>query len=442
MKYQAVSLLPSPTHHLRALVVRAVRVVAIAVAFVCMMQIFPSSAFAAVEKKGTWPSDEKPVSFQYEGPRIGGLEKLAEQAGWSLVLSDKAALASPRTVSVSLKGQAPSDVLDALLDDGDLVATRKGSLVRIDMRDAGAADVAEASAAVPEPKEATDTEGTTEDDGDDLKVMGGRGELAKGRSVRNVTVMGGTCDLFGHVTGDVSVMGGRVNLHDGAIVDHDITTMGGHVEIEKGAEVRGRMNTLGGTIHKENGAKVGKHVAVGVTEEQKEPRTFARRVGDAISNTALLFVLGVVLLALAPKRMESLRIEVARAPMRQLGLGIVGFVGFLVAVVVLCVTVIGIPVAFIGLLLGFVGLYGGMVAALTVLGAALVRHKSENVYVHLAVGCAIFLFVYPLPFVGPPLVMGLLFVGVGVLVSTRFAGYFPGKKKPADDTVLGDGPYR
>lgn len=414
---------------------------ALAILLFALALLVPRQALASVEKKGTWPTDEKPVSFQYEGPRAGGLEKLAAEAGWSLVLSDKSAVASDRTVAIALKGQPPADVLEALLDDGEFVATRKGTLVRIDVRDAGAADVAPA-------KDAASADGVTTTNGDDdVKVMGGHGEISKGRVARHVTVMGGSCDVYGRVTGDLSVMGGRVTLHDGAVVERDVTTMGGHVEIEKGAEVRGHTLTLGGSIHKDKDAKVGEGSAVGTVDSDGESaknkdRGFLRRVGDAISNTALLFVLGVVMLAVAPKRMESLRVEVARSPMRQVGLGIVGFVGFLVAVVVLCITVVGIPVALIGVLLGIVGLYAGMVAALTVLGAALVRHKSENVYVHLAVGCGVFLLVYPLPFVGPPLTFALLFVGVGVLVSTRFAGYLPARKEANAAALDGEGPYR
>lgn len=407
------------------------------------------TAEAAVEMKGAWPKDDKAVSFRYEGPRLGGLERLAAEAGWSLVIADKAQLASERTVSVALKDQPPSAVLEELLDEGDFVATRKGTLVRVETRDAGAATAkdeatAKDAAISTPPTASSDTDGIAGAGEEDVKVMGGHGELAKGRTTRHVTVMGGSCDIFGRVTGDVTVMGGTVVIHDGAIVEHDLTTMGGHVEIEKGAEVRGRTVTFGGSIHRDKEAKVGHATDVGVvsTSGDKHERSFVQRVGDAISNTALLFVLGVVMLAVAPKRMESLRVEVARSPMRQVGLGIVGFVGFLVAVVVLCITVVGIPVALIGVLLGVVGLYAGMVAALTVLGAALVRHKSENVYVHLAVGCGVFLLVYPLPFVGPPLTFALLFVGVGVLVSTRFAGYLPARKKAATVEVDGEGPYR
>lgn len=422
--------------------------VAAVVAFICMMHAWVGSAQASVKKEGTWPADEKAVSFQYEGARIGGLEKLAEQAGWSLVLSDKAALASPRTVSVGLKGQSPADVLDALLDDGEFVAIRKGTLVRVELLDAGAKDVSSSSDATP-ALVATSSRSTddTDDDAEDLKVMGGHGQLDKGQTVRNLTVMGGSCDVYGRVTGDVSVMGGRVTLHEGSVVEHDVTTMGGHVEIERGATVRGRYATLGGSIHREDGAVVSGHVegsgmGKSASKRSEEPKSFLHRVGDAVSNTAILFVLGVVFLAIAPKRMEMLRVEVARAPMRQVGLGIVGFFGFLVAIVVLCVTVIGIPVALIAVFLGLVGLYGGMVAGLTVIGAALVRHKSENPYVHLAVGCFVFFVVYPLPFVGPPLTFTLLLLGVGVLVSTRFAGFFPTKKKGDTVDVSGESPYR
>ena len=100
----------------------------------------------------------------------------------------------------------------------------------------------------------------------------------------------------------------------------------------------------------------------------------------------------------------------------------------------------GVPVALVGIFLGIVAMYGGMVAALTVVGAALVRHKSENPYAHLAVGCALFFVVYPLPWIGPWLVVSLMSVGIGALVTTRVAGYFPEKKKKVE--VASEGPYR
>ena len=127
--------------------------------------------------------------------------------------------------------------------------------------------------------------------------------------------------------------------------------------------------------------------------------------------------------------------------MRQIGLGVVGALGSFVAVVLLCLTIVGIPFAGVGLMLGLVALYAGMVAALTTLGAALAKHKTDNQYAHLAVGCGVFLLAYPLPWIGPWLVAALMLVGVGALVSTRVAGYFPGKKG-AGASVPPEGPYR
>lgn len=394
-------------------------------------------AEASVRKEGDWPDSEKVVTFQHEGTRVGGLEKLAEQAGWSLVLTDKGGLSTPRTVSISMKAQEPADVLDALLEDGAFVAYRKGSLVRIDVLDGG---VASATAPL-----APDAPVALADDAEDLKVMGGTGVVEKGQIVRNLTVMGGHCDVYGRVVGDVSVMGGSVVLHEGALVEHDVTTMGGHVEIKRGAEVRGRASTLGGSIEDAEGAIVSGHVdGARVGKSHASPSTASgllRRVSDAVTNTALLFLLGVVFLAVAPVRMEALRVAVARSPMKQVGLGVVGALGFLVAVVLLCVTIVGVPLAGVALVLGLVALYAGMVAALTTLGAALSKHKTDNQYAHLAVGCGVFLVTYPLPWIGPWLVAALMLVGVGALVSTRVAGYFPAKKGERV-SVPPEGPYR
>ncbi|MBK6465020.1 MAG: hypothetical protein IPF92_29075 [Myxococcales bacterium] len=407
-------------------------------ALAVLVFLHAAAAEASVRKEGTWPRDEEAVTFHYEGTRAGGLEKLAEQAGWSLVLADKGGLTTPHTVSVSMKEQAPADVLDALLQDGTFAAYRKGSLVRIEVLDAGAP-----TAIAPAP-----TRAESREDAEDMKVMGGTGTVEKGQSVRNLTVMGGHCDVYGRVDGDVSVMGGSVVLHDGAVVEHDVTTMGGHVEVKKGAEVRGRASTLGGSIEDQDGELVSGHVdgaAMRASGRGHAPPSRSsgvlRRASDAVTNTALLFLLGVVFLAVAPVRMESLRVAVAKAPMRQLGLGVLGVLGFVVAVVLLCVTVVGIPFAGVGLMLGLVALYAGMVAALTTLGAALSKHKTENPYAHLAVGCGVFLFAYPLPWVGPWLVAALALVGVGTIVSTRVAGYFPAKKGASVD-ALPEGPYR
>jgi hypothetical protein len=134
--------------------------------------------------------------------------------------------------------------------------------------------------------------------------------------------------------------------------------------------------------------------------------------------------------------METLRAEVAARPMRSFALGVVGSIGTLVLFVLLCVTVIGIPVAIIGLFAALFAGYAGVVAVLTTLGEALLRHRTTNTYVHLAVGCAIFLVASSIPFIGGFVFAAVALAGYGTVVATRAAGVIPERKAP------GAGAYR
>jgi len=123
--------------------------------------------------------------------------------------------------------------------------------------------------------------------------------------------------------------------------------------------------------------------------------------------------------------------------MRSFAMGVVGILGGLVLFIAFCVTIIGIPIALIGLFLAIIGSYAGVCAVLTVVGQALLKHKTDSPYVHLAVGCALFMIVGAIPVVGNLVTLAIALVGIGVLVATRAAGMFP-KKNGAPNS----GPYR
>jgi hypothetical protein len=125
--------------------------------------------------------------------------------------------------------------------------------------------------------------------------------------------------------------------------------------------------------------------------------------------------------------MTILRVEMASRPMRSIALGLVGSIAFVAVLVALCVTVIGIPIAVVALLLGIFAVLGAMGAVLSVAGEALLRHKTENPYVHLAVGCALLVAVSWIPWVGDILAFALVLGAIGVLVATRCAGLVPQK---------------
>jgi hypothetical protein len=198
--------------------------------------------------------------------------------------------------------------------------------------------------------------------------------------------------------------------------------VGGDLQRDPGSTVGGDVSVKGGH---DSGSDEGHEDAV--TPHAAHAGFLRRTVEsfvDGVRLAAVLFVIGTVLLALATRRMDQLRGEVATRPMRSIALGLLGAVGSVVVLVALCITVIGIPVAMVAALVGTFGVLGGMCAVLSVAGEALLRHKTENPYVHLAVGCGLFVALSAIPWLGHLVVIAVILAGVGVLVATRGAGYF------------------
>ncbi len=367
-------------------------------------------ASAAVRRDGVWPEEDKRVTLDVQGvPRNEALRRLADAAGWSVVL--RGIPTDP--VAMHLKDQPSAKVLDVLLEDGSYVATRDGTLVSI----------APASSSLPAEPEAKDAK--------DRVVTGGNVRVEKSDVVHDVVVFGGNADVFGTATGDVTVMGGRAHVYSGAKVLGDATAVGGELTIDDGARVEGDVGVVGGRLHKGELAQVGGREKVtggdDGDDDAEEPSRWSvggmvSRVGSALTKTALLFLFGAMVVALAGGRMDTLEKEIAARPMRSLALGVVGSVVGAAAFLVLCVTVIGIPFALIGAASVMVIATIGVCAALTVVGAAVARHKTTNPYAHLAVGCGLLLVGGAIPYVGTMAVLAVGLAGIGSLVATRGAG--------------------
>ena len=428
-------------------------------------------AGARVSHEGVWPDGDKLVTLDVTAmPRTEALRKLADAAGWSLVVH--APPGDP--VEVHVKQAPASKVLDVLLDDGDYVVRRDGNLVSVtphESADAAAVPPVHPVPPVPPPlpvASATDlpiqigTRGAGSEAprgrGKDRTVMGGNVTIAKGEQARDVTVFGGNVDMEGDSTGEVTVIGGNVRVHDGARVHGDATVFGGTLTLDRGARVDGDVSTIGGTLKRDPASNVGgdvtskggdsddgddggKDPAVG-----KDRRGLVARAGasvvDGVRLAAVLFVIGTVLLALSGRRMDLLRAEVAMRPMRAVALGVLGVVGGAAALVALCVTIIGIPVALVAMFVFGFAVLGGMCAVLSVVGEGLLRHRTENPYVHLAVGCALFVALAAIPWVRHLVIVATVLSGIGVLVATRGAGFLrkrSGKAPPSSVSYPQDG---
>lgn len=413
-------------------------------------------ADAQLRLEGVWPEGDAPVSLDLDAvARRDALEQLADEAGWSLVLRDEI----DGDVSLRIKQQPASKVLEALLADGAWVAKRDGAIVTISKAPASAVvggEVALPTPPVPPvppvppaalvaptppvpPAELASAEGPSKEaraKARDVEVVGGSRTIREGEVVRDLTVMGGSVDVAGHVTGDLTVMGGSAHLRSTARVDGDATTAGGRIQIDPGAKVAGDVGAVGGVIEGAEHASGSGGIRLNVTDDDEHEElgffaSAARTIGSGLRSAALLFVLGAFFLALGAERSERLRTEIAARPMHSIALGAVGIVGSAIALVVVAVTVIGIPFALIGALAAIVFGFAGVTSVLTVVGALAAGHRTSNDYARLAVGCALYFLIGLVPWVGWWAQLAVVLAGAGSIVATRGAGLLDRRAKDA-----------
>lgn len=410
----------------------------------------PATAGATLKREGDWPAAEKKVDLAFDGKPSQGLEKLAAEAGWSIVVS-KAIAVDEHDVHIAVDDQPADAVLEALFADSDVVARRSGTLIVVSPAAAAPAAAPPAATAAPAAAPAPAVRG------EDKNVVGGSLTVQKGEVVHTVTVTGGSAKISGTVTGDLVVAGGSAKVLEGGRVMGNVSVMGGSVKIEKGGRVDGSVGAVGGAVKTEEGAILGGQVVdedrsgnvkvsihdgdvhTSVTPDEHRDDAGGSRLaraahafGRKVTAMSLLFVFGCVLLALATGRMEKLRLEAAARPMRSFAVGLVGSIAggiaAVLAIVVLCITVVGIPVAIFGVLLAVFAVYGAIAAVLTTVGAAVLGHKTQNPYVHLLFGCAAFLVASSLPWLGGLVTFAVVMIAIGTLFSTKLAGFLDRKK--------------
>jgi hypothetical protein len=422
----------------------------------------PFTAGATVKKEGSWPTVDKKVDLEFDGKASEGIKALAKEVGWSLVVSDPVAFETGRDVHVAVENQPADAVLEALFTGHDVVAYRNGNLITVSPAASGATPSPVVApvppvppvpgvVAVPAAPAIPIAPPVPTVRGEDRNVVGGSLVIHKDEIVHTVTVAGGSLKVEGTVTGDLVVAGGSAKIASGARVVGNATVFGGSLKVENNGRIDGDVGIAGGSLHREDGAVIGgtivdeKHAGkvkaknksgtaqVEVTSDGEESSSGRGRIAEAVhefgqsmTKMSLLFVLGCVLLALVAPRMERIRVEIASRPMRTFALGLigtlVGSLGALLMITVLCITIIGIPVALIGLLFAVLAVYGAIASTLTTFGAAVAGHRTQNPYVHLMIGCAAFLLVSSIPWIGGLVTFGVTMLAIGALITTRVGG--------------------
>ncbi len=389
------------------------------------------------------------------------LKEIASSAGLSIVLPPGRITGS---VTATFKDVPVEDALRAVLVQGGLTAERQGELVVVhragllpDLLPPGlsreaqrAADEAmrKAQQAMRDSRrqrsrgegDARDREATGSDltilpgeEVRDVNVVRGNLQLQTGSQVRDANVVLGkvTLDAGSRARDVAAVLGsaslaagasarevvsvlGNVDIGPGANVDQDVVSVGGNVRIDPTAHVGGSTHSVTLPSLPKLPGKLSFHLFPDI------PSPIVM-VFETIARFAILFVLGLAVLAITPRRIEAVAGGLVARPWWSLFAGILGSIGMVLLVPLLAVTVVGIALIPVEILLGLAGGVLGITALLYYVGRLMPFPPSRRTMVlELAAGTLIFSILAQIPVLGGMVWVASWFLAFGAVLRTRF----------------------
>ena len=263
---------------------------------------------------------------------------------------------------------------------------------------------------------------------DDMVTMGGNAHVRADQEVRDVVTMGGDARIDGHAFGSVVTMGGDADVR--GVVVGDVVTMGGDIHVRDGGRVHGELNAMGGEIAVDDPSGAGSASALALATSSGGPIAWDEPehdwLGDlagSLMRWALLFVMVLVFMGLAPDRVRALEEQIRKEPVRNLLLGVLGALGGGLLAVVLAITLIGIPASLVLGLLLFFGTFTGLGTAAHVVGKSLpIDALRDRPLRQLVAGVVLLFLVSLVPAIGGLITAIAAMIGLGAVIATRFGG--------------------
>jgi hypothetical protein len=427
----------------------------------------PAPAEAPVLSGFDKPSGRKFSGDFEDEPVDEALTKVAEAAGLSVVLPQGLRGA----VTAHFRDAPVEDVLKVILSQSGLSARREGSIVtvsrtggsRIVIRGGkrqvtvpGAGDVdidvdKEVGRAMDEARRAMKDAGKAmkgarkgtplvegRQRGRKDKVLSGDHVIGPGEKVEEVVVLRGDVRLEpGSQAEQVTAVVGSVDVGPGASVAHEVVAILGDIRVQPGARIGGDAVSIGGKIVIDEGGEVeGQQVSVnvpgiaslftGLGPVKAPAHNRALRAAAILAEFAMFFVLGLLFLLLAPRRLEAVSGALGHQPLKTVLTGLVATVAMPVLTVLLLVTIIGIPlVAVQALGIVIAGVLGFGALALAIGRRAALKLDRGGEVLRLAIGTALMVVVGQIPVIGTMAwITAWLFV-FGAVVRTRFGQAVP-----------------
>jgi len=239
--------------------------------------------------------------------------------------------------------------------------------------------------------------------GSDLQVAGGTIRL-EGSIGRNLNAAGGQVVIDGEVGGNVQVKANQLTVGPRAHIKGDLVYAG-----PKKADIASGAQILGKKIYQPELARRPVVPAFG---------WFFRIVGFLA-----LFVVGVIIIAISPRAMESTADRVIATPWISLLVGFIILAVVPVAIVIIAATVIGIPLALILLAMYLITIYFSRIFVALAIGRWLFARfgrSGVSPYLGFLVGLVILWLIVMIPYIGWFIKLIAMLLGLGALAAQRY----------------------
>jgi hypothetical protein len=269
------------------------------------------------------------------------------------------------------------------------------------------------------------------------RVVTGNVTIHAGEKAQDVVAIGGSIELDpGALVHDAVAVGGSIKAGSGSVIEGDAVAVGGSVELDPGAKVVGDATAVGGTVEQEAGSDVGgDHVSVGLPGLGMLLTLVTGvigigvispiwLVGSVMAKLIVFLSLGLLLLALWPRRLDRLSEEMFRIPGRSVLLGALSLLAVPVLTILLVVTIVGIPLVPVEIVaLALMSATGFSALALAV-GRRLPFAKGQTA-IQLGIGWVLLILVFAIPIMGTLLLFACWIWVFGAVVATRFGREAP-----------------
>jgi hypothetical protein len=422
------------------------------------------------------PSGERFSGRFTDAPLDAVLRKVAESAGLSIVLPPGLRGA----VTADFRDAPVEDVLRVLLSQHDLSATKDGGI--LDVRRAGRPSLVvrggkrslefdlpdldvDLDAGPVEPVEpgpadgagggrgAADAEEPRARAAD--RVLSGDQVIGAGQRVGSLVVLRGSVRLeAGASAEEVVAVLGSAEIGPGAAVRGNVVSVGGDVRVAAGGSVDGEAVSVGGlVVIDEGGTVAGEQVSVQVPGVAGALSLLGTRpllglrespllgAGRAVALFAVLFVLGLLLVTVAPRRVERVGATMQNAPVHAMFTGLLGTIALPVLTLLLIVTLIGIPLVAVQVLAVVLAWLLGLTGLALLIGRAIpLRLERRLTTVQLALGTAAIVLATRLPLLGTMVWIAAWLFAFGAVLRSRFGQAPSAAETPLPTSPVGGPP--